>query len=121
MVSETSVLVKCQDEQSFFPLWGVADSLVDSFDEVFAKSDWGRRVERLIRAALGVEVGELRERASLGVSVEFVQGSNIRLVCSGSQSPVVESSIWVEANRWKGISDSVGGGVLVIHPRNVVL
>lgn len=71
MVGETAVLVKGEDEQRVLPLGRVAESLVDALYEGFALVDGGRRVEGLIRAALRVYPGELRELAGRGVGVEL--------------------------------------------------
>ena len=115
MVSEATMFVEGEDEKRFFPLWGVTYRLVDTLDEVLSQGDWRRRMEGLIRAALWVDICELRQLASLGIGVKLVQRSNVCLCCTGLQSPVVECGIWVEAESW------AGGGILIIHPGDVVL
>jgi hypothetical protein len=71
MVGESAVLVKGDDEQGVLPLRRVADGFVDLIDEFLALADGRGRVEGLVRAALRVDPGELRQGARCGVRVEL--------------------------------------------------
>jgi len=115
VVTKSSVLVEGQDEEGFVPLRGVADCLIDSLNKLLAESDWGRRVERLVGAALRVNIGELGQFACLGIGIELIQRSNVRDICSGSRCPGIKCSIWVETKSW------ASGGVLVVHPGDILL
>lgn len=83
MVSETSVLVKGEDKERSVPLRRVADGLVDALDEGFSQVDGRGRVERLVGAALRVDVCELRKSASSCVLIELGEGLDVGDVGSG--------------------------------------
>jgi len=115
MVSKSAVLVERQDEESRLPLRRVSDCFVNTLDEVLAESDWRRWVEGLVAAAFGVDVCELRESSCRSVCIELIKGSNVRLVFSSLQSPIVECRIGVKAQSW------ASSRVLVVHPGDSVL
>jgi hypothetical protein len=68
MVTEATVLVEGKDEESLVPLLGTTDSFVNHLEPGLGSGNRARRVHRVKRAALRVDVSELRKLAGLGVS-----------------------------------------------------
>ena len=58
MIAETTILIEGKNEEGFFPLRRRSQGFVDLLDEGLTLSDGGRRMERLVGAAVGIEVGE---------------------------------------------------------------
>jgi hypothetical protein len=93
VVSKTSMLIECQNEERLIPLWWSAHGFVDALDEVLTQRDRGWGMEWLVGAAFGVYVCELREGAGCGVGIELVEGCNVGFVSAGGVGPVVECCV----------------------------
>lgn len=90
VVGETTVLVKVDDDQSvdssqqriisrirckysrFIPVLGLSDSIIQMLDELLTSCHIRGRVHRVDGAALGVDVTECRQGASLEIRVELI-------------------------------------------------
>lgn len=81
MVVEASSLVKGDDEEGVLPLRAVAEGVVHLLEENLAVGDEAGGVHGVSAdaAARGVDVGELREAAEVGVLVELVEGLHFLL------------------------------------------
>jgi hypothetical protein len=81
VVMETSSLIESDDEEGVLPLRSVADGIVHLLEEDFSIRDETGRVHGVSAntAARGVDVGELREAAEVGVLVELVEALHVLL------------------------------------------
>ncbi len=107
VVTETTVFVKSEDEEGFFPLRGGTQGLVDFLDKGLALGDGRGWVEGLIGAAFGIDVCKLGQFAGSGVGVELGEGLDVLSRGAGGNGPLIEKGVGLKA-----------GGVGVVYPRN---
>lgn len=111
VVVEAACFVEGEEEKGLVPLRACPDRVVDLLDQDLAEGDVAGRVHGVCVevAAGGVDVGELREEAQVGVLVEVLNGDNAALcVLSG---PIEEERVWEE----------VAVGAVIVLPGDAVL
>lgn len=113
MITKSTVLVKRQNKQRRVPLRRIAHRLVNPLDKRLAQINRRRRVEALIRAALGVDVRKLRQRASRRILVKLLQWQDIGLIRARRRRPLVKRRVRVEPQ------PGARRAVLVVDPADV--
>lgn len=108
MIAKSTMLVESKDEECLIPLRRGAESFVDFLDEKLSLGDGRGWMERVVRAALWIDVCKLRERSSAGVAVELCQWLDVRCRLPGRGCPFVEQGIRGEAGSVRVIDPGYG-------------
>lgn len=111
VVEETTGLIVGNEQEGLLPLRAGAESIVDLLDEDLAERDVARGMHGVgVQAAAGrVDVGELGQKAQVGVLEEVLNGDNVLLSVLGG--PVEEHGVGQEGTV----------GTVVVAPRDSLL
>lgn len=111
VVEESTSLIEGEEKEGLVPLGAGTEGLVDLLNENLAEGDVAGGVHGVgVQAAAGgVNVGELGEKAQVGILVEVLQRDNV--VLGVLRGPVEE----------QGIGQEVAVSAVVVAPRDALL